>query len=109
MSVVAVMKNAKNELDEGFSIPIASKYFFNSYWKKAIEELQLEFLSRVEQGLEFTKEELPHIIEELHKVTKWKKGNLREGEKKVMEIRVGLLIEKLPEAFEDESNTVFIG
>jgi hypothetical protein len=109
MSVVVFISDAKNEVEEKFSIPVASEQFFKKYWVHAIEELNLELLSQIEYGLELEYSELSIIIYELNRMLKWVENNLSGSDKSLMEERIKLLIEKLPEAFIDVSNKVYIG
>lgn len=88
---------------------IDTQEFYNRYWEKAIEELNLEFLSQIEYGLEFGIEELPMVIKELNEVLKWSDNNLEQTDNNLIRLRIELLFEKLPEAFVDLNNIVYIG
>lgn len=109
MSVLAFISDAKNKAEQSFSIPVASEQFFNNVWLQGINKLDLKILAQIQYGLEFEKFELPVVISELDRLLNWAYENLKGSDRELIEERIKLLMEKLPEAFMDNNIKIYIG
>lgn len=109
MSVLAFIINENKEYTNNFTIPVANESFFNKYWVKGINELNLELLSQIEYGLELKRKDLDMFIYELSMLKKWTNNIHEINDVSYMKDRIDLLIKKLPDAFYDQENIVFVG
>ncbi|MBW5449455.1 hypothetical protein GE107_25935 [Cohnella sp. CFH 77786] len=106
LSVASIIIEPK---DIQFYVPVSTEAFFQSCWVPAIKELNLQLISLFNPGLDLTKKDLSHLIEELEILKKWAETNLDKDEYNYMKRRIDFLIVKLIEVFTNDEVVVFIG
>lgn len=109
MGIDAYVLKAKDLDRRDLYTPLITLSFFKRCWLPAIEALNLEWLRVFSMGLDLTKEYLPNVIDELHKIQKWGESNLSEGDYDYMLESITKLENMLKEAFNHEDVVVFIG
>lgn len=109
MSVSAIILAPQNEYEQHFSIPIATQYFFETYWILAFESINTEWIVGIRYGIDVTKEDAVCLIHELSLLKEWARRNLQGEVQEQMLSRIELLATKLPTAFQRGDAVVFIG
>ncbi|WP_040952709.1 hypothetical protein [Gorillibacterium massiliense] len=106
MSVAAIIIEPK---DTQFYVPVSNEAFFQNCWVPAIKELNLKLISLFNPGLDLTKKDLSHLIEELELLINWAEVNLENDDFNYMKRRIDFLIVRLIEVFTSDEVIVFIG
>lgn len=100
MSIGIMIDEPENEEEKLFYIPLATESIFDSYWNKAANQLNLQWVPVFSSGIIIEYEDLPFIINELNMVINWVKDYVTNLEtKKELLNRIQYIIEKLPIIF----------
>jgi len=110
MSIGIIIDEPKNEEEQLFFIPVATEEFFTSYWLKASNELQLNWVPIFETGIVIEKEDMPVILKEIKLVKGWIEKNVKNIDIKIDILkRINYISENLPKAFEKENIKLYVG
>lgn len=106
MSIAAIIIKPE---DTNFYVPVSTEAFFQRCWLPAIKELNLKIISLFNPGLDLTKNDLFHLVEELEVIKKWAEVNLNNDDFNYLKRRIDFLIVNLIEVFNSDEAIVFIG
>ena len=84
---------------------IASQRFYEKYWERAIEDLNIQY---VQDGAEFDSSKKDIVLEELMSLLFWAEKNLRGKDLEYMRSRIKNLQKVIPGAFRDENTILYI-
>lgn len=84
---------------------IASQQFYEKYWEKAIEELNIKY---IQDGAEFDLSKKGLVLQELEALLNWAKENLKGKDLDYMTSRIENLQEIIPTALKEEDSILYI-
>lgn len=94
-------RNSKLILSEN----ISSQQFYEKYWERAIEELNIKYIQDGAE-LDFSKKDM--VLEELKLLLYWAEQNLQDNDLEYMKSRIKNLQKVVPIAFDDEKSILYI-
>lgn len=94
-------RNAELVLSEN----IASEHFYNKYWEKAINELNIKYMKN-DAEINFSMKDT--VLKELELLLEWAMKNLDGNDLQYMKDRIENLQKVIPIAFDDENTILYI-
>lgn len=84
---------------------IASQQFYEKYWERAIEDLNIKYM---QDGAEFDFSKKDIVLEELMSLLFWAEKNLQGKDLEYMRSRIENLQKIIPSAFHDKNSILYI-
>lgn len=84
---------------------IASEHFYNKYWEKAINELNIKY---IQDGAEINFAMKDTVLKELEMLLEWAMKNVEGKDLQYMKDRIENLQKVIPTAFDDENTILYI-